>query len=264
MMALDLSIGLATLASGLIVGTLLGLFGGGGSVLAAPLLLYLVGVSDPHVAIGTSAAAVAAIALFSLMGHWRGGAVKWPCAIFFALAGLTGSWVGSSLAKRLDGDVLLLAFAAAMAAIALTMGRRPDHPGDPGVTLTPALALRLGPTGLITGGAAGFFGIGGGFLIVPGLMLAAGMPLANATASSLVSVALFGAVTASNYFLSGYVDLRLAGLLLAGGAAGGAIGVVLARTLAPRVMLLRRGFAAMVLAVAIYVAWQAITVLVPV
>ena len=73
-----------TLACGALVGLLLGTFGGGGSVLAAPLLLYVVGVSDPHVAIGTSAAAVAATALFNLFGHWRGGRVKWPCAIVFA------------------------------------------------------------------------------------------------------------------------------------------------------------------------------------
>lgn len=86
-----------TLLSGAIVGVFLGTFGGGGSVLAAPLLLYLVGVDDPHVAIGTSAAGVAAIALFSLVGHWRGGRVKWPCATVFALSGLVGSRHGSHL-----------------------------------------------------------------------------------------------------------------------------------------------------------------------
>ena len=100
------------LLSGAIVGLFLGTFGGGGSVLAAPLLIYLVGVDDPHVAIGTSAAGVAVIALFSLIGHWRGGRVKWPCASVFALSGLAGSWVGSSLAKATPGDLLLLGFFA--------------------------------------------------------------------------------------------------------------------------------------------------------
>ena len=249
----------AALVSGALVGVLLGTFGGGGSVLAAPLLLYAVGVNDPHIAIGTSAAAVSAIALFSLVGHWRGGRVKWPCAIVFAVSGLAGSILGSSLAKAIDGDQLLLAFTVAMAAIGVSMFRKPAAIGDPDVVLTPAFVLRLAPLGLLTGTTAGFFGIGGGFLIVPGLMLAVGMTMANATASSLVSVVLFGAATSANYSLSGYVDLRLAGLLLLGGAVGGIIGILIARALASRVALARSGFAMLILLVAAYVGWQAIT-----
>lgn len=251
----------AALISGAIVGVFLGTFGGGGSVLAAPLLLYLVGVREPHVAIGTSAAAVAAIALFSLLGHWRGGRVKWPCATVFAVSGLAGSILGSSLAKAINGDWLLLAFSAAMAAIAVSMFRPRAAAGDPDVELTVPMIARLAPLGLLTGTAAGFFGIGGGFLIVPGLMLAVGMTLANATASSLVSVALFGAATSANYALGGYVDLRLVGLLLAGGAAGGVLGIVISRALASRVVLARSGFATLILLVAVYVAWQALQAL---
>jgi uncharacterized protein len=248
----------AALASGAAVGLLLAVFGGGGSVLAAPLLLYAVGVQDPHVAIGTSSAAVAANAAFNLVGHWRGGRVKWPCALTFAGAGLIGSFAGSSLAKLMPGQSLLLVFAAAMAAIALSMFRKPKSEGDPTVKITPALMLRLTPLGLGTGFAAGFFGIGGGFLIVPGLMLATGMTIANAAASSLVSVALFGAATSANYALSGWVDWRLAGLLLAGGALGGRAGLRIAKSLTKRADLARKGFAALVLAVAAYVAARAI------
>jgi hypothetical protein len=159
----------------------------------------------------------------------------------------------------MPGQNLLLAFAAAMAAIALSMFRKPASEGDPDVTITPALMLRLTPLGLLTGFAAGFFGIGGGFLIVPGLMLATGMPIANAAASSLVSVALFGAATSANYALSGWVDWRLAGLLLAGGALGGLAGLRIAKTLAGRAGLARKGFAAMVLVVAAYVAVRALS-----
>ncbi len=245
------------LLSGAIVGLFLGTFGGGGSVLAAPLLLYLVGVDDPHIAIGTSAAAVAAIALFSLIGHWRGGRVKWPCAIVFALSGLAGSILGSSLAKITPGDLLLLGFAAAMALIALSMFRKPKSAGDPDVTLTPTRVLQIAPVGLVVGLAAGFFGIGGGFLIVPGLMLAVGMTMANATASSLVSVAIFGAATSANYALSGMVDGRLILLLLAGGAAGGVLGIVVSKWLAGRLRTARLAFAIMILVVAVYVAFQA-------
>lgn len=245
------------LISGAIVGVFLGAFGGGGSVLAAPLLIYFVGVEDKHIAIGTSAAGVAAIALFSLIGHWRGGRVKWPCATIFAASGLLGSFLGSSLAKLTNGDVLLLGFAGAMAFIAASMLRRPKTVGDPDTTLTPHMILKLAPIGLIVGTAAGFFGIGGGFLIVPGLMLAAGMTLTNATASSLVSVAIFGAATSTNYAISGMVDGRLTLLLLGGGIIGGILGIMAAKRLANHIQTGRIIFALLILAVAIFVAINA-------
>jgi uncharacterized membrane protein YfcA len=241
------------------VGFLLAVFGGGGSVLAAPVLLYLGGVTDAHVAVGTASAAVAANAAFNLVGHWRGGNIRWPCAIAFALAGLVGSFAGSSIAKLISGQQLLLAFAFAMAAIGLSMFRKPKSDGDPNVHLNAKIMVRLVPLGLLTGFAAGFFGIGGGFLIVPGLMLATGMTMACATASSLLSVALFGAATASNYAISGLVDWPLAGLLLTGGAVGGVIGLFVAKSLASRVRLARTLFALLIIAVAFYVAWRALS-----
>ena len=244
--------------SGALVGLLLALFGGGGSVLATPALLYVVGVRDPHVAVGTSAAAVAFNAAVNVIGHWWGRRVKWRCAWVFALAGLIGSLAGSTIAKQVDGKRLLLYFAIAMAAIAASMLRRTANTGDPDVRLTWKLALRLVPMGLLTGFAAGFFGIGGGFLIVPGLMLAAGMTLANAAASSLVSVAIFGAATAGNYAISGLVDWPITGLFIAGGVAGGALGLRGARLLATRAILARRLFAGLILLVAAYVAWRAL------
>jgi len=248
----------SALVSGAVVGALLGLFGGGGSVLATPLLLFVVGVRDPHVAIGTSAAAVALSAAVNLVGHGRGGRVKWPCATVFGAAGLAGSFVGSTLAKAVNGQRLLLFFAMAMAAIAISMLRRPRSEGNPEVRITPALMLKLAPLGVLTGLAAGFFGIGGGFLIVPGLMAATGMTLANATASSLVSVALFGAATSVNYAMSGMVDWSIAGVFILGGLGGGVLGVGGAGLLASRALLARRLFAGLVLIVAAYVAWRAV------
>lgn len=245
------------LGSGALVGLFLSAFGGGGSVLAAPLLVYVVGVQDPHMAIGTSAAAVAMTALISLVGHARQKNVKWPCASVFAAAGLAGSLAGSTVAMLIDGQVLLLAFAFAMAAIALSMFRERHFAGDPGVHLTPAFLVRLVPLGILVGFAAGFFGIGGGFLIVPGLLYATGMTMGAATASSLVSVTIFGAATSSNYALSGWVDYRLAAILVAGGFLGGLVGHAVARYLAGRALLARRLFAAFILVVAAYVAMQA-------
>jgi len=249
---------IAVVLGGAVVGFLLAVFGGGGSVLAAPVLLYLGGVTDAHIAVGTASAAVAANAALNLAGHWRGGRIKWPCATVFAIAGLAGSFAGSSLAKLISGQQLLLAFAFAMAAIGLSMFRKPKSEGDPNVHISIKLVGRLAPLGLLTGLAAGFFGIGGGFLIVPGLMLATGMTMANATASSLLSVTLFGAATSANYALSGQVDWPLAGLLLLGGAAGGLAGLIAAKRLATRARLARTLFAGLIIIVAAYVAWRAI------
>ena len=249
---------IAVVLGGAAVGFLLAAFGGGGSVLAAPVLLYLGGLTDAHVAVGTASAAVAANAALNLLGHWRGGRIKWPCATVFALAGLAGSFLGSSLAKLISGQHLLLAFALAMAAIGLSMFRRPASEGDPDVHISMKLVARLAPLGLLTGLAAGFFGIGGGFLIVPGLMFATGMTMANATASSLLSVALFGAVTSFNYALTGQVDWRLAGLLLLGGAAGGVAGLFAAKALVRHAALARKLFAVLIILVAAYVAYRAL------
>ena len=248
----------SALMSGAVVGALLGVFGGGGSVLATPLLLYVVGIGDPHVAIGTSAAAVAVNAAINLLGHGHGGRVKWPCATVFAGAGLLGAFLGSSLAKAVDGQRLLLFFAAAMAAIALSMLRRPKSAGDPDVRITWPLMMKLAPVGVLTGLAAGFFGIGGGFLIVPGLMAATGMTLANAAASSLLSVSVFGAATSLNYAVSGQVNWPIAALFILGGLGGGALGVRGGGLLAGHVVLARRLFAGLVLIVAAYVAWRAL------
>ena len=249
---------LAAALSGAVVALLLTLFGGGGSVLATPLLLYVVGVRDPHVAIGTSAAAVAVNAAAGLAAQARAGRVKWPCALTFGAPGLVGSLVGAHLAKAVSGSHLLAGFALAMAAVGLSMFRAPRSPGDPEVHIDPAKALRLVPAGAATGLAAGFFGIGGGFLIAPGLMAATGMTLANAAASSLVSVTLFGAATSLSYAASGLVDVRLFAARVAGGALGVLAGARLAPRLVSRVLLARRLFAVMVVATALYVLWRAL------
>ncbi len=157
-----------------------------------------------------------------------------------------------------DGQKLPLSFAVAMAAIALSMLRQPKTGGDPDVHITGALMMKLAPLGVLTGLAAGFFGIGGGFLIVPGLMAATGMTLANAAASSWLSVSVFGAATSLNYAAFGQVNWPIAGLFILGGLGGGALGVRGAAQLAAHAVLARRLFAGLVLLVAAYVAWQAL------
>lgn len=247
---------LLAVMSGSLVGATLGLIGGGGSILAVPLLLYVVGVGDPHVAIGTSALAVSANAFANLIAHSRAGTVKWPCAVVFGISGVAGAFLGSSLGKLIDGQQLLFLFGLVMVAVAMAMLRPRQAEGDPNVRINPAIAVRLVAIGLLTGLLAGFFGIGGGFLIVPGIMLGSGMAMLNAVGSSLFSVGTFGLTTAITYAYDGYVDWQIALEFIAGGIAGGLVGLALAKRAATQKGLLNRIFAVVVLAVAAYVIWR--------
>lgn len=238
---------------GMLVGFLLTLFGGGGSVLATPWLIYVVGIADTHAAIGTSAAAVAVNAATGLAAQARAGKVKWPCATVFAISGLAGALIGAHLAKQVDGAALLSWFAVAMIAIAVSMLIPRKSEGDPAVHLTPAMVLKLAPVGLVAGLAAGFFGIGGGFLIAPGLMASTGMTLANASASSLVSVTLFGTATSASYASAGQVLWPMFGALVAGGAVGTLAAMPVSKRLAGRGQVARTLFAAMVIAVGVWI-----------
>lgn len=241
--------------SGVLVGFVLGLVGGGGSILAVPLLVYLVGVPSPHVAIGTSALAVAVNAATGLVNHARSSTVKWRCAVVFALSGVAGAFLGSTLGKAFDGQKLLFLFALVMIAVGMLMLRRRGQIGDPHVRLGRENAPRLVGYGLGTGAFSGFFGIGGGFLIVPGLIASTGMPMINAVGSSLVAVTAFGLTTAANYALSGLVDWLLAFAFIAGGLIGGFAGARLAKQLAGGGHL-STVFAALIFVVAVYMLWK--------
>jgi len=248
---------LTTLASGGLIGIVLGLIGGGGSILAVPLLIYLVGVKDTHVAIGTAAVAVAVNAAAGLINHARAGTVKWPCAAVFAAAGVIGAAIGAELGKEFDGKRLLTLFGLLMIAIGLSMLRKRSKADNPDVRLTresaAVLLPWLVPMGLAVGLASGFFGIGGGFLIVPGLITATAMPLTYAVGTSLVVVTALGLTTAGSYATSGLVDWGITALLIVGGIGGTAIGAMLGRRLATRKGLLERLFAVLVIAVGVYV-----------
>lgn len=259
---------LLSIFSGTIVGLVLGLIGGGGSILAVPLLIYVVGVSSTHVALGTSAFAVGAAATVNLFLQRRIGNAKWPCAIVFSIAGVAGALAGVAVAKQINGDALLAAFGLLMIVVGAIMLRRRGETGNPDVRLVRANIFTLGPRllaiGLGVGLLSGFFGIGGGFLIVPGLMLAAGMPIKNAVATSLVSVAAFGFTTAGSYAYSGQIDWRIALVFVAGGAVGGLIGKAISGAMhkhwSNSQMWLQIGFAIIVVAIGVSVVWRGIQV----
>ena len=247
-----------SVASGSLVGFILGLVGGGGSILAVPLLVYVVGLRSPHVAIGTSAIAVAVSAGVNLVGHARARTVKWPCAIVFASAGVIGAAAGAHLGKLVEGQRLLALFGVLMVLVGLSMLRPRRHSDTSEVRLTRSNAPRMLPPligiGLAVGALSGFFGIGGGFLIVPGLIAATSMPLLNAIGSSLASVTAFGLTTAASYAVSDLIDWRIAGLFVLGGAVGGLAGIALATRLAGYKRVLTLMFASMVITVGISIA----------
>jgi hypothetical protein len=249
------------LGSGSLVGFLLGLVGGGGSILAVPLMIYLIGIADPHIAIGTSAVAVAANAAASLLHHARRGTVKWPCAGVFAASGMAGALLGSTFGKMIDGQKLLALFAVLMLVVGVLMLKGRSKSGDKTVRLNRGNLAQLIAIGGLAGLLSGFFGIGGGFLIVPGLMLATGMTILNAVASSLVAVTVFGLTTAGNYAASGLVDWLVAATFVAGGAFGGFLGTRTAHHLGENSRMLNAVFATVILTVAVYMFSRSLNVI---
>lgn len=249
------------LLSGALVGFTLGLIGGGGSIMATPLLLYVVGL-PPHEAIGTGALAVSVNAFANFGGYARAGKVRWGSAVLFATVGVVGAAIGSSIGKAVDGRRLLFLFGLLMIAVGVVMLRRgrqasagrlaPEPPGGrPGVNAPAVIAAAL-----VVGLLSGFFGIGGGFLIVPGLLFSTGMPMLHAVGSSLLSVGSFGLTTATNYAVSGLVDWLIAAEYIAGGIVGGLLGMRLAVGLAARKAMLNQVFAGFVFVVAAYMLYR--------
>jgi len=243
-------------ASGMLVGMSLGLFGGGGSILAVPLMVYLVAVPSAHMAIGTSAFAVAANAAIGLASHARHGSIRWGCAAAFSIAGIIGAYAGSTLGKMVDGEKLLFLFAILMMAISVLMFRHRHWEGDPDASCTRTNAPKVALFGGMTGSLSGFFGIGGGFLIVPALIAATGMTTLSAIGTSLVAVTSFGLTTAANYAIDGFVDWWLAGVFILGGLVGGILGERLARYLSRKGGMLRTAFSGFIFLVAIYMAYE--------
>jgi len=214
--------------SGIAVGFTLGLIGGGGSVLAVPLLLYVVGVRDIHVAIGTSALAVGVIAAINLIGHKRKGNLKLKKGITFAIPGVGGSLIGAYLGLLTPPENLLLFFAVFMGIVALMMLKRKVARSNVVETTGSTVLLsksKIAPSGFFVGMMAGYFGIGGGFLIVPSLMYFGSLSITQAIGTSLMSVSAFGLTTATSYFISGNVDVIVTTLFVIGGALGGIMGI---------------------------------------
>ncbi|KHK91120.1 sulfite exporter TauE/SafE family protein [Novosphingobium malaysiense] len=242
--------------SGILVGFTLGLVGGGGSILAVPLMVYLVGVKSPHLAIGTSALAVAVNALAGVWNHARSRNVNWRCGAVFASAGIVGAFAGSTLGKAFDGQQLLFLFALLMLVVAFAMYRGRKDAGEEGVTCNSDNLPKVLSFGFGTGGLSGFFGIGGGFLIVPALVASTSMSVYRAVGTSLIAVTAFGLTTAANYAWSGLIDWPLAGTFIGGGIVGTGLGALVARRLAKAKGRLNTVFSVLIACVAVYMLYK--------
>ncbi len=239
------------LLSGLLSGGALGLTGGGGSILAVPLLVYLVG-ENIHLAIGTSLVAVGVTSLISSVSYMRQSLVKFKIAFFMAAPGLVSTYLGALMNKQIKGPVLLLIFALLMIYIGYLMTSK-KAPGRKEETGSSAVNYpRILTLGFITGLASGFFGIGGGFLLVPALFLGANLKMKEAIATSLFIIFLFGMFGLASYLIQGReINLVISAVFVVGGAVGGILGAYYAKRLDQ--VLLRRIFSIFIILIGLAV-----------
>jgi len=234
---------LLIVAGGLAVGASLGFLGGGGTILTLPLLLVL-GV-EPKPAIAMSLVVVAVTAAVAAAGHARAGNVDWRAAGVFAPATALGGFAGGQAAAWVPGELLLLVFTALMFAAAGAMLRpAPVRPRE-GARLR---ALPLALEGAAVGALTGLVGAGGGFVIVPALVLLGGMPMRRAAGTSLVVITANAVAALAGHLGHVAIQPRPTAILTAAAAAGALVGARLAGR-APEARL-RRAFGVFVLLVA--------------
>lgn len=253
---------LLTIGLSLLIGLLLGLLGGGGSILTVPMLVYLLHI-EPKTAIATSFVVVGVSSLMALIPHARRGTVCWKSGLFFGISGMAGAFGGGHLAGHFSGELLMSLFGLVVLVTGLLMLRGGPAPengrrGNP----VPACPLRV-PflrvlfDGFFVGALTGMVGVGGGFLIVPALTLLVGLPMQGAIGTSLLVIVMNAVAGFSGYSRHVGLDIDLT-LIVAGGAiAGSAAGALLSAYLRPG--LLRRLFAWMVLLVAAYTLSQSLS-----
>lgn len=251
---------LAALGLGAAIGLVLGALGGGGSVLTVPALVFALGLSA-QAATTASLVIVGITALVAAVGHARSGHVRWRSALLLAAAGVPGSLAGTALNRLVSEDVLLFAFAVLMLLAAVGMLIQPRksavaHGRPVGRRDGSRRWLRLPGAGLLIGVLTGFFGVGGGFVIVPVLVVALMFPFASAVGTSLVVIALNAAVALAARVGQAEFDPAVIVPFAAAAVLASLGGTRLAGRLPART--LTRAFAALLVLVAGYVAVRAV------
>jgi uncharacterized membrane protein YfcA len=239
---------------GVLIGLALGLLGGGGSILAVPVFVYVLHL-DPKQAIAMSLAVVGVTSAVGTAGHWRAGNVNLRVGTVFGSVAMVGTYLGTRIAAGLSGATQLAVVGIVMLAAAALMFRRRGD-AAPETTARPAPRGRVALVvlaGVAVGVLTGVAGVGGGFLIVPALVLLA-LPMGEAVGTSLAIIAMNSAVGAYGYLGHVSIDWRAATLLTAGTVPGIVGGVYLHRFVPQPV--LRRGFAVFLVLVAAFILYQ--------
>lgn len=243
------------------IGITLGLLGSGGSILTVPVLVYLLGHVE-KVAIAESLAIVGGIALLTVIPYARSGQVDWPSVVFFGVPGMAGTYLGAWLARFLPGAVQLLIFALVMLLAAWTMLRhtrtsksRDGAEDETNDSINHARWL-VAVEGLVVGVVTGLVGVGGGFLIVPALVVLGGLPMRLAIGTSLAVIALKSASGLFKYLdvlrsLELAIDWRTVGAFVLVGVIGSVAGHLIGGRLNQRA--LRQGFAVFLVAMGLFV-----------
>lgn len=236
---------------GTLIGLSLGAIGGGGSILTVPILVYIIG-QDAHAATATSLAVVGTTALAGAIPHWRAGRVSLATALPFGAAGIAGAFVGAWANHLLPSWLILGLFGLLMLAVAILM-----FTGKKVQASTPATEAaswgrwaRIIGAGLLVGVMTGFFGVGGGFLIVPALVLVLGLSMRTAVGTSLVVIAINSASGLVAHLRYGSLDVVTSGLFIVGGALGALAGARLSGRLDEQK--LQRGFAVFIAVVGLW------------
>ena len=240
-----------------VVGVSLGLLGGGGSILVVPLLTYLGGM-EPREAIASSLFVVGVTSLVGLLQHARAGRVRWKTGLLFGAAGMVGAFGGGLVGGHIPGPVLMVAFALMMVATSTAMLRPRKAAGSSGEGLAsgpgshPVWRILL--DGLVVGAATGLVGAGGGFLVVPALVLLAGLPMSAAVGTSLLVIALKSFAGLGGYLTSVSLDWPVVLSVTAAAVLGSFGGVALSSRVPEQA--LRRGFGFFVLVMGVFVLAQ--------
>ncbi len=238
----------------LLIGASLGLLGGGGSILTVPILVYVAGLPAKE-AIAASLFVVGVTSIAGVIGHARGGRVQWRTGLLFGLAAMGGAFGGGLLGGQIPGDWLLVAFALMMLATSVAMLRGRKSPPTPTGGEQHRLPLaRILIDGSVVGLVTGLVGAGGGFLVVPALVLLGGLPMSVAVGTSLLVIAMKSFAGLAGYLTTVTLDwpliLGVTLAAIAGSVAGGRlVGVV------PEAAL-RKGFGWFVLAMGGFVLAQ--------
>ncbi len=235
-----------------LIGVFLGLLGGGGSILAVPILTYAAGL-DAKEAIATSLLVVGTTSLVAVVHHARAGNVEWRTGLVFSATAMVGAFLGGLAAGWFSGTTLLLLFAAMMVATAVAMLRGGVRAAKPRDHAEVPFALVV-VEGLVVGGATGLVGAGGGFLVVPALVLLGGMPMHRAIGTSLLVISLKSFAAYAGHASHVNIDFAVAGVVTAAAVAGTFAGAAAAHKVPPSA--LRKGFGWFVLAMAGYVIWR--------